>query len=224
VLNILNRALADHAAVFQASTSEIYGDPLVHPQRETYRGNVNTVGPRSCYDEGKRFAETLLTDYCGQHELRLRMARIFNTYGPRMQETDGRVVSNFIIQALQGKPLTVYGDGSQTRSFCYVDDLIDGFLALMRAEDQACGPMNLGNPTEISVKDLAHIVVGLTQSPSEIVYRPLPTDDPCRRRPDISRAKALLNWSPKVDLTHGLNATVDYFRAVLEVAPVAAAA
>lgn len=224
VLNLLNRGLADHAAMFQASTSEIYGDPLVHPQDETYRGNVNTVGPRSCYDEGKRFAETLLTDYCSQYGLRLRMARIFNTYGPRMQETDGRVVSNFIIQALQGKPLTIYGDGSQTRSFCYVDDLIDGFLALMRAGDDAGGPMNLGNPTEISVKELAHIVVCSTKSRSEIVYRPLPMDDPTRRRPDISRAKALLHWSPKVDLAQGLDMTIDYFRTVIEAAPVAVAA
>lgn len=213
VFNVLDVAARDGAAVFHASTSEIYGDPTQHPQQESYHGNVNTVGPRSCYDEGKRFAETLMTDFCAQRGLRLRMVRIFNTYGPRMRPDDGRVVSNFILQALNDQPLTVYGDGGQTRSFCYVDDLIDGFLKLMDADIGAEGPMNIGNPAEITVGELARRIVELTGSHSEIVFRPLPVDDPKRRRPDISRARAVLDWAPRVALVDGLRATIRYFRA-----------
>lgn len=212
VLNVLRRAAEDGANIFHTSTSEVYGDPEIHPQHERYHGNVNPVGPRSCYDEGKRFAETLLTDFCQQNDLRLRMVRIFNTYGPRMLPDDGRVVSNFIVQALQGDPITIYGDGSQTRSFCYADDMIDGFLGLMRAGEGAEGPMNIGNPNEITVGELAHIVVQMTGSKSEIIHMPLPIDDPRRRRPDISRAQSVLGWSPKVELSRGLEATIAYFR------------
>ncbi len=216
VFNVLERAARDGADVFHTSTSEVYGDPEVHPQQESYHGNVNTIGPRSCYDEGKRFAETLLTDFCDQAGLRLRMVRIFNTYGPRMLPNDGRVVSNFIVQALRGEPITIYGDGSQTRSFCYVDDLIEGFVRLMAAGDDAKGPMNIGNPSEITVGELAEIVVEMTGAQSEIIYKPLPKDDPRRRRPDISRARKVLDWSPKVDLAVGLRSTIDYFQGEIE--------
>ncbi len=212
VLNVLQRAAKDGAAVFHTSTSEIYGDPDVHPQHEGYHGNVNTVGPRSCYDEGKRFAETLLTDFCRQNDIRLRMVRIFNTYGPRMLPDDGRVISNFIVQALNHENITIYGDGSQTRSFCYVDDMIDGFLGLMRAEADASGPMNIGNPAELTVLELARIIISMTGSRSKIMCLPLPVDDPRRRRPDISRASAVLRWSCKVDLAEGLERTIAYFQ------------
>lgn len=213
LFNVLTRADHDRAAVFHASTSEVYGNPEVHPQHEGYFGNVNIVGPRSCYDEGKRFAEALLTDFCTVHSLRLRIVRIFNTYGPRMLADDGRVVSNFVMQALLGKPITIYGDGGQTRSFCYVDDMIDGILALMRAGDDAIGPMNLGNPAEIAVKDLASLVIEMTGSASSIEFLPLPKDDPYRRRPDISRAMRVLGWRPTVGLHEGLMETIRYFRA-----------
>ena len=183
---------------FQASTSEVYGDPSVHPQTEDYWGNVNPIGPRSCYDEGKRCAETLCFDYHRQHGLRIKVARIFNTYGPRMHPNDGRVVSNFIVQALKGEPITLYGDGSQTRSFCYVDDLIEGFLRLMASPDDVTGPINLGNPGEFTIRELAEKVLALTGSRSEIVHRPLPENDPMQRQPDIARAKALLDWEPTV--------------------------
>lgn len=216
VLRVLDRAARDGASIFHSSTSEIYGDPEIHPQDESYHGNVNPVGPRSCYDEGKRFAETLMMDYCHQRGVRLRMVRIFNTYGPRMLPNDGRVVSNFIVQALRGDDITIYGDGRQTRSFCYVDDLIDGFLMLMAADDEAAGPMNLGNPAEITVRELAEIVVEMTGSRSRIVHEPLPVDDPRRRRPDIRRANTLLGWSPRVDLATGLEATIEYFRGKVE--------
>ena len=212
-LHALDRAAEDEAWLFHSSTSEIYGDPQVHPQKENYHGNVNPVGPRSYYDEGKRFAETLMTDYCRQKGVRLRMVRIFNTYGPRMLANDGRVVSNFIVQALKGEDITVYGEGLQTRSFCYVDDLIEGFLLLMEAQDEAAaGPMNLGNPSEITVRDLAEIVIAMVGTRSRIVHKPLPLDDPQRRRPDIGRARALLDWAPRTDLMAGLQATIDYFR------------
>ncbi|QFT78700.1 UDP-glucuronic acid decarboxylase family protein [Erythrobacter sp. THAF29] len=211
VQHVLERSKEDGAALFHTSTSEIYGDPEVHPQQEGYFGNVNPVGPRSCYDEGKRFAETLLTDFSKQHNVRLRMVRIFNTYGPRMLADDGRVVSNFIVQALEGRPITIYGDGSQTRSFCYVDDLIDGFLKVMAAGDEAEGPINLGNPNEITVGELAERIVAMTGSKSEIVRHPLPVDDPKRRRPDISRATELLGWVPKVPLAEGLAHTIEHF-------------
>lgn len=212
VLNVLNFAKRYTARVFHTSTSEIYGDPEVHPQHESYHGNVNPVGPRSCYDEGKRFAETLLTDFCQQNGLTLRMVRIFNTYGPRMQPDDGRVVSNFIIQALRGEPITIYGDGRQTRSFCYVDDMIDGFIALMDADERAAGPMNIGNPSERTVAELAEMVVEMVGGNANIVHKPLPIDDPQRRRPDISRANSVLGWQPKVDIVTGLKRTIEYFR------------
>ena len=209
--NCLQKAVENGARFFQASTSEIYGDPEVHPQRESYWGNVNTVGPRSCYDEGKRFAETLVTDFSARNGLTARIVRIFNTYGPRMQHDDGRVVSNFIVQALRGDDITIYGSGDQTRSFCYVDDLIDGFVRLMALEGEGVGPVNIGNPTEIPVSELAEIVVEMVGSRSKIVYRPLPVDDPRRRRPDISRARDLLGWEPKIALRAGLQRTIDYF-------------
>ena len=210
-LNALERAVRDRARVFHASTSEIYGDPDVHPQPESYWGNVNTLGPRACYDEGKRFAETLIYEYRRRYGIEVRMARIFNTYGPRMQPDDGRVVSNFVIQALKGEDITVYGDGSQTRSFCYVDDLISGILGLMASTDPVEGAVNIGNPVEISVRELAEIVIDMTASPSRIVYRELPRDDPRRRRPDISRAQGHLNWTPKIALCAGLERTIAYF-------------
>jgi UDP-glucuronate decarboxylase len=211
-INVLGLAKRLRAKVFQASTSEVYGDPAVHPQSEDYWGNVNPIGTRSCYDEGKRCAETLFFDYHRQHGLRIKVARIFNTYGPRMHHADGRVVSNFIVQALRGEPITIYGDGSQTRSFCYVDDLIDGFVRLMDSGDDVTGPVNLGNPGEFTMVELAEKVLALTGSRSRLVNKPLPQDDPRQRRPDISRAKALLGWEPKVDLDTGLRRTIDYFR------------
>ena len=207
------------ARVFHASTSEIYGDPEVHPQTEGYHGNVNTVGPRSCYDEGKRFAETLLTDFGRRAGLVTRMARIFNTYGPRMQPDDGRVVSNFVVQALLGKDITVYGSGEQTRSFCFVSDLIDGFTRLMSNGDGSLGPVNLGNPIETTVRELAHIIIDIVGSRSKVVYQPLPIDDPRRRRPDIAQARAVLGWSPKVELAEGLRHTIRYFDDELRRAP-----
>ena len=214
-INMLGLAKRLKAKIFQASTSEIYGDPSVHPQPEAYRGNVNTIGPRACYDEGKRCAETLFFDYFRQHRLRIRVARIFNTYGPRMHPNDGRVVSNFIVQALRGAPITLYGDGSQTRAFCFVDDLIDGFLRLMAAPDQVTGPINLGNPHETSVGELAELVLTLTGSPSSITRRPLPIDDPVQRCPDIGQASTMLGWHPTTPLQEGLKHTIAYFDKLL---------
>jgi UDP-glucuronate decarboxylase len=214
-INMLGLAKRTGARILQASTSEVYGDPEVHPQTEAYWGNVNPVGIRSCYDEGKRCAETLFFDYWRQHNLPIKVARIFNTYGPRMLPDDGRVVSNFIMQALQGRDITIYGDGSQTRSFCYVDDLVDGLIRLMESDPDVTGPVNLGNPGEFSIRELAEKVVKLVGSGSKIVYEPLPQDDPTQRQPDISRARTLLGWSPKVPLEEGLPRTVDYFRGLL---------
>jgi UDP-glucuronate decarboxylase len=199
------------AKVFQASTSEVYGDPHVHPQPEGYWGNVNPIGYRSCYDEGKRCAETLFFDYYRQHGLRIKVARIFNTYGPRMHPNDGRVVSSFIVQALKGDDITVFGDGSQSRSFCYVDDLIDGFLKFMDSPDSVVGPINIGNPSEFTILELASTIIELTNSTSKIVHKPLPHDDPRQRRPQIELAASLLNWVPKVDLREGLVKTISYF-------------
>ena len=211
--HVLERAERDGARVLHASTSEIYGDPDIHPQPESYFGNVNTLGPRSCYDEGKRFAETLLSDYARGSGMTVKIARIFNTYGPRMQPDDGRVVSNFVIQALKGNDITIYGDGSQTRSFCYVDDLIDGFLRLMASEPAIDGAVNLGNPTETTVRELAEIVVDMIGSDSRIVHLPLPVDDPRRRRPDIARARTQLDWAPRIALDVGLARTIAWFSA-----------
>jgi UDP-glucuronate decarboxylase len=210
-INMLGLAKRVKAKILQASTSEVYGDPIVHPQQESYRGNVNPIGPRACYDEGKRAAETLFFDYHRQHNLRIRVVRIFNTYGPRMHPNDGRVVSNFIVQALKGEPITLYGDGSQTRAFCYVDNLVEGFLRMMNAPDDITGPMNLGNPVEMSVAELAELVIDLTGSRSRIVHRPLPVDDPIQRCPDISQASALLGWKPRTALRQGLQRTIGYF-------------
>jgi UDP-glucuronate decarboxylase len=210
-LNMLGLAKRVKARIFQASTSEVYGDPQEHPQSESYWGNVNTTGVRSCYDEGKRIAETLFFDYHRQNKVDIRVVRIFNTYGPRMSERDGRVVSNFIVQAIQDKPISLYGDGSQTRSFCYVDDLVEGFIRMMNNDDFA-GPVNLGNPGEFTIKELAEQVIALTGSKSTLDYKPLPPDDPTRRRPDITLAKKHLNWEPKVSLEEGLKPTIDYFR------------
>jgi len=214
-INMLGLAKRLRAKIFQASTSEVYGDPTVHPQTEDYRGNVNPIGPRACYDEGKRCAETLFFDYHRQHKLRIRVARIFNTYGPRMHPNDGRVVSNFIVQALKGDPITLYGNGSQTRAFCYVDDLIEGWVRLMAAPDDVTGPINIGNPVETTVAELAHKIIDLTGSRSKIEHRPLPVDDPTQRCPDISRAKSLLGWEPKVPLETGLKKTIEYFDRLL---------
>lgn len=211
-INMLGLAKRLKCKIFQASTSEVYGDPTVHPQPESYWGNVNPIGPRSCYDEGKRCAETLFFDYHRQHGLEIKVARIFNTYGPRMHHADGRVVSNFIVQALQGEPITIYGDGSQTRSFCYVEDLVDGFLRLMESNEDVTGPINLGNPDEFTIKELAEKVVSMTGSQSEIIYHDLPVDDPKQRQPDISLAKRELGWNPEIKLDQGLRFTVDYFR------------
>jgi len=211
-INILGLAKRLKIKILQASTSEVYGDPLEHPQREEYWGHVNTLGPRACYDEGKRCAETLFFDYHRQHALKIKIARIFNTYGPRMYPEDGRVVSNFIMQALTGKDITIYGDGSQTRSFCYVDDLIGGLIKLMDSPDDFTGPINLGNPNEFSILDLAKSVVELTGSKSNIVFKPLPQDDPKQRCPDISLAKNLLSWEPEVVLVDGLKQTIEYFK------------
>jgi len=212
-INMLGLAKRVNAKIFQASTSEVYGDPEVHPQTEDYRGAVNPIGPRACYDEGKRCAETLFFDYWRQHALRIKVARIFNTYGPRMHPDDGRVVSNFIVQALEGRPITIYGDGSQTRSFCFVDDLIEGFVRLMNSPDEVTGPINLGNPHEMTIRQLAELVIAMTGSKSELVAKPLPADDPLQRQPDITRAKAALDWSPTVALEAGLAKTIEYFRA-----------
>ncbi len=214
-INMLGLAKRLKAKIFQASTSEVYGDPTSHPQPESYRGNVNPIGPRACYDEGKRCAETLFFDYYRQHNLKIRVARIFNTYGPRMHPNDGRVVSNFIVQALRNEPITLYGDGTQTRAFCYVDDLISGFLALMAAPDTVTGPVNLGNPVETSVAELAELIIALTGSDSEIVYRPLPVDDPVQRCPDITQAQSVLGWQPRTALKDGLTRTIAYFDQLL---------
>jgi UDP-glucuronate decarboxylase len=214
-INMLGLAKRLRCKIFQASTSEVYGDPSVHPQREDYWGNVNPIGFRSCYDEGKRCAETLFFDYRRQHKLAVKVARIFNTYGPRMHQADGRVVSNFIIQALKGEPITIYGDGSQTRSFCYYEDLVEGFLRLMETPDDFAGPVNLGNPNEFSIRELAEQVIDLTGSTSSIIQQPLPQDDPLQRQPDIGLARATLDWEPKVQLREGLGRTIEYFDRLL---------
>jgi len=211
-INMLGLAKRTKAKILLASTSEVYGDPTVHPQPETYWGNVNPIGPRACYDEGKRCAETLFFDYHRQHKVRIKIARIFNTYGPRMHPNDGRVVSNFIVQALKGENLTVYGDGSQTRSFCYVDDMIDGLIKLMNTPDDFTGPVNLGNPNEISILELAQMVIKLVNSKSKIIFKPLLEDDPKRRKPDITLAKEKLGWEPTVPLNQGLKKTIQYFQ------------
>jgi len=214
-INMLGLAKRVRAKIFQASTSEVYGDPAVHPQVEEYWGNVNPIGPRSCYDEGKRCAETLFFDYYRQHKLRIKVIRIFNTYGPRMHPNDGRVVSNFVMQALQNQPITIYGDGNQTRSFCYVDDMIDAFLALMASGDEVTGPINVGNPGEFTMLELAQNIIDITGSRSKIERRPLPQDDPKQRRPNIEKAQQLLGWSPKVQLRDGLIKTVEYFEKLI---------
>lgn len=214
-INMLGLAKRVKAKILQASTSEVYGDPNIHPQTEEYWGNVNPIGPRSCYDEGKRCAETLFFDYRRQHNMRVKVARIFNTYGPRMHPNDGRVVSNFIVQALLGRDITIYGDGSQTRSFCYVDDLIDGFIRLMGSADSVAGPINLGNPTEFTILQLASQVIKLIGSKSRIEHRPLPPDDPRQRRPDISKAQEVLDWLPRTPLAEGLTRTIEYFDELL---------
>ncbi len=214
-INMLGLAKRVNAKILQASTSEVYGDPEVHPQDETYWGRVNPIGPRSCYDEGKRCAETLFFDYRRQHNLPIKVARIFNTYGPRMQLNDGRVVSNFIVQALTGRPITIYGDGKQTRSFCYVDDLIDGIVRLMETGSEITGPINLGNPVEFTMMELAETVIELTASKSSIEFKPLPVDDPRQRQPDISRARETLGWHPSIELRDGLSRTIAYFDGLL---------
>jgi UDP-glucuronate decarboxylase len=201
--------------IFQASTSEVYGDPSIHPQTEDYWGNVNPIGPRSCYDEGKRCAETLFFDYFRQHKLDIKVARIFNTYGPRMHPHDGRVVSNFVVQALQGQPITIYGDGAQTRSFCYVDDLIDGFIRLMASPAGFTGPVNLGNPAEFTIRELAELVIDMTGSKSKLEFMPLPADDPKQRQPDIMQAREHLGWQPAIALRDGLRHTIGYFDRLL---------
>jgi len=215
-INILGLAKRVKAKVLQASTSEVYGDPQVHPQTEAYWGHVNPIGLRSCYDEGKRCAETLFFDYYRQHRLRIKVARIFNTYGPRMHPNDGRVVSNFIMQALQDAPITIYGEGRQTRSFCYVDDLVDGLIKLMDSVDDFTGPVNIGNPTEFTIRELAERVLELTKSRSLLEFTPLPSDDPLQRQPDISLARNVLGWQPSVQLEEGLGKTIAYFRGVIE--------
>lgn len=215
VLNMLGLAHRTGARILQASTSEVYGDPLIHPQAEDYRGNVNPIGPRSCYDEGKRCAETLFFDYRRQHGLNIKIARIFNTYGPRMYIEDGRVVSNFAVQALRGEAITLYGTGEQTRSFCYVDDLVEGLLRLMATPPEFTGPVNLGNPEELTIRDLAKRIIALSVSPSELVVGPLPVDDPLQRCPDITLAGRQLGWAPTVSLDVGLRKTLDYFAAIL---------
>ncbi len=211
-INMLGLAKRLKCPIFQASTSEVYGDPTQHPQTEAYWGNVNPIGIRSCYDEGKRCAETLFFDYHRQHGLEIKVARIFNTYGPRMHPADGRVVSNFIMQALRGEPITMFGDGSQTRSFCYVDDLVEGFLRLMNSRDGFTGPVNLGNPGEFTIRQLAELVVEMTGAPSELQFLPLPADDPTQRKPDITLARNELSWEPTIALRQGLEKTIDYFR------------
>jgi UDP-glucuronate decarboxylase len=210
-INMLGLAKRLRCKILQASTSEVYGDPTVHPQPEEYWGSVNPIGPRSCYDEGKRCAETLFFDYHRQHGVKVKIARIFNTYGPRMHPDDGRVVSNFIVQALRGEPVTIYGEGMQTRSFCYVDDLVEGLLRLMATDDATTGPINLGNPQACTVRDLAERIIAMTGSSSRIVQRPLPQDDPQQRQPDITRARQMLGWNPSVTLDEGLRRTIDYF-------------
>jgi UDP-glucuronate decarboxylase len=217
-INMLGLAKRVKAKILQASTSEVYGDPTIHPQVESYWGNVNPIGIRSCYDEGKRCAETLFFDYWRQHRLRIKVARIFNTYGPRMHPNDGRVVSNFIVQALKGEDITLYGDGAQTRSFCYVDDLVDGLIRLMNTGDEVTGPINLGNPVEFTMKQLAELVVELTGSKSDLVHRPLPSDDPRQRQPDITLAKQVLDWTPTAPLKVGLMRTIEYFDGLLKAA------
>lgn len=214
-INMLGLAKRLKAKILQASTSEVYGDPSMHPQPEAYWGNVNPIGPRSCYDEGKRCAETLFFDYHRQHKLRIKVVRIFNTYGPRMHPQDGRVVSNFIMQALQGEPITIYGDGKQTRSFCYVDDLLDGFVRLMATGDEMTGPLNIGNPGEFTIRELAELVIELTDSKSKLEFRPAPEDDPKQRRPDITQAQGKMGWEPKVALRDGLVETIGYFRSLI---------
>jgi UDP-glucuronate decarboxylase len=214
-INMLGLAKRLKAKILQASTSEVYGDPAVHPQTETYWGNVNCIGIRSCYDEGKRCAETLFFDYYRQHHLKVKVVRIFNTYGPRMHPNDGRVVSNFILQALRNQDITVYGDGEQTRSFCYVDDMIDGIIRMMNTPDEFTGPVNLGNPEEYSIIELAQKIIELTKAKSKIVYRKLPEDDPLQRQPNIELAKKQLDWKPKTELNQGLKNTIDYFRALI---------
>jgi UDP-glucuronate decarboxylase len=210
-INMLGLAKRLKAKILQASTSEVYGDPTIHPQVETYWGNVNPIGPRACYDEGKRCAETLFFDYHRQHGLRIKVARIFNTYGPRMHPNDGRVVSNFIVQALKGEPITIYGNGSQTRSFCYVDDMVEALMLLMKTSDEVTGPINLGNPEEYTILESAQFIIKLTKSKSKIQFEPLPQDDPQKRNPEISLARQALKWTPKVTLEEGLHKTIDYF-------------
>ena len=214
-INLLDLAKRKNAKILQASTSEVYGDPKEHPQTETYWGNVNPIGIRSCYDEGKRCAETLFFDYHRQFQLNIKVVRIFNTYGPRMHPDDGRVISNFIVQALQQKPITIYGDGKQTRSFCYVDDLIDGFVRFMSTDNHLTGPINLGNPNEHTMLEIAKIIIELVGSSAKIEFRPLPQDDPTRRKPDISKAQKELNWEPKIHLAKGLKRTIEYFDKLL---------
>ena len=216
-INMLGLAKRTKAKILQASTSEVYGDPVVHPQNEDYWGNVNPIGFRSCYDEGKRCAETLFFDYRRQHNLSIKVARIFNTYGPRMHPNDGRVVSNFIVQALKNEPITIYGDGSQSRSFCYVDEMIDAFVRLMATSDDFTGPVNLGNPVEFTIHELARKVIELTGSSSEIVFTPLPSDDPRQRQPDITLAREKLGWNPALPLDQGLTKTIEYFRGILSI-------
>jgi UDP-glucuronate decarboxylase len=215
-INVLGLAKRTRAKVLQASTSEVYGDPEIHPQREEYWGNVNPIGPRSCYDEGKRCAETLCFDYHRQHSVQIKVARIFNTYGPRMHPNDGRVVSNFIMQALRGEDITLYGDGKQTRSFCFVDDLVEGLVRLMATDRDVTGPINLGNPVEFTIRELAELVIELTASSSSLVHKPLPQDDPRQRQPDITRAKETLDWAPGIRLRDGLEKTIAYFRQLHE--------
>ena len=217
-INMLGLAKRLGVPILQASTSEVYGDPVVHPQPEGYWGNVNPIGPRSCYDEGKRCAETLFFDYHRQHNLLIKVARIFNTYGPRMHPDDGRVVSNFITQAITGRPITLYGDGTQTRSFCYVDDLVDGLTKMMWTPNEVTGPINLGNPAEFSMRQLVDIIIEMTGSRSEVHYLPLPEDDPKQRQPQIDKARSILGWSPLTDLRAGLTITIDYFRSRLKAA------
>jgi len=212
VINMLGLARAKKATILQTSTSEIYGEPLEHPQTEEYRGNVNTIGPRACYDEGKRCAETLFFDYHRTHGMNIKVVRIFNTYGPRMAKNDGRVVSNFIIQALKGGDITIYGNGSQTRSFCFVDDLVRGLITMMNSADEITGPINLGNPHELTILDIAKKVIELSGSKSNIIFKELPQDDPTRRQPDITKAKNILNWEPAVGLEEGLKKTIEYFK------------
>jgi len=217
-INMLGLAKRVKAKILQASTSEVYGDPTMHPQQESYWGNVNPIGLRSCYDEGKRCAETLFFDYHRQHKLRIKVARIFNTYGPRMHPNDGRVVSNFIVQALTGQAITIYGDGRQSRSFCYVDDLVEGLIRLMNSPDDVIGPVNIGNPNEFTIRELADKVLAQVGNKCELVQRPLPSDDPVQRQPDIALAKRVLEWTPTVALDEGLTKTIEYFRSTLQVA------